>query len=139
MINEDPNMGRKQIFSELPLPSKVEEKGILNLIYKGVFIIVKLLLDIRLNLVKISEGKPIKTKHKEFQNRGQKPSTEKPVDNAVIKDTDNITVKTKVDDSTVDVEASNKVEPELKADTTGGINDKSPDEESKDQDTKEEK
>ncbi len=100
MINEDPNMGRKQIFSELPLPSKVEEKGILTLIYKGVFIVVKLLLDIRLNLVKISEGKPIKTKHKEFQGRDQKPVTEKtdmsvPVDNPVIKNTDEIKVEDK--------------------------------------------
>ena len=93
MINEDPNMGRKQIFSELPLPSKVEEKGILTLIYKGVFIVVKLLLDIRLNLVKISEGKPIKTKHKEFQARSQKPASEKPVDNPVIKNTDEIKVE----------------------------------------------
>ena len=61
MINEDPNMGRKQIFNELPIPSKVEEKGIFKLIYKGVFVAVKLLLDIRLNLVKISEGKKIQT------------------------------------------------------------------------------
>ena len=99
MINEDPNMGRKQIFDELPLPSKVEEKGILNLIYKGVFIVVKLLLDIRLNLVKISEGKTIQTKYKQSPNSFKKSvKTEKPVDNAVIKETDNVIVDAKTDD-----------------------------------------
>jgi len=108
MINEDPNMGRKQIFTELPLPSKVEEKGILTLIYKGVFIGVKLLLDIRLNLVKISEGKTIKTKYKQEAgrlSRSDKPVRSKSVDNAVIKDTDNITVKVepKADDIKVDL------------------------------------
>ena len=98
MINEDPNMGRKQIFTELPLPSKVEEKGILTLIYKGVFIAVKLLLDIRLNLVKISEGKTIKTKFKQGQKlgRGEKSDTPKP-DNP-IKGLDNIKVEDKKPD-----------------------------------------
>lgn len=77
MINYDPNISRKQIMNELPIPSKVEEKGILSLMYKGIFIIVKLLLDIRLNLVKISEGKTIKTKYKKSYG-----------DNPVIKEKD---------------------------------------------------
>ncbi len=141
MINEDPNMGRKQIFSELPLPSKVEEKGILTLIYKGVFIVVKLLLDIRLNLVKISEGKPIKTKHKEFQSRSQKSTTEKPVDNAVIKSTDNIKVEDNKKDVNIadekpdNVQVSNETQPIETTDQTEAVNDESPpDEEQKDQD-----
>lgn len=79
MINSDPNMGRKQIFKELPLPSKIEEKGIFTLIYKGVFIAVKLLLDIRLNIVKISEGKKINTRHQVDKQP-----------NPVIKDSDNV-------------------------------------------------
>ncbi len=116
MINEDPNMGRKQIFTELPLPSKVEEKGILTLIYKGIFIAVKLLLDIRLNLVKISEGKTIKTKFKQVHNRVIKSHTSKP-DNP-IKGLDNIKVETKLDD----VKASNETET---IDVTDGVNDKS--------------
>jgi len=129
MINEDPNMGRKQIFTELPLPSKVEEKGILTLIYKGVFIIVKLLLDIRLNLVKISEGKTIKTKFKQVQNRGEKSDTPKPeTGNPVIKNTDNIVV---VDTKDGDIKASNETQPEIKTDPT---NDQSSNEEVKDQD-----
>ncbi len=182
MINEDPNMGRKQIFTELPLPSKVEEKGILTLIYKGVFIVVKLLLDIRLNLVKISEGKTIKTKFKQGQENSGKPDILKP-DNP-IKGLDNIkidpekmetikkgaklTFKNKksnfkleegsvrkggvnqvsdtnksdftptgqkpIDDNTVEV--SNEVELELKTDGSDGVNDKSPDEEVKDQEKK---
>ncbi len=93
MINEDPNMGRKQIFDELPLPSKVEEKGIFKLIYKGVFVAVKLLLDIRLNLVKISEGKKIQTianSPVKSKNVNKAPTK---VDNAVIKNTDNIDIK----------------------------------------------
>lgn len=94
MINEDPNMGRKQIFSELPLPSKVEEKGILTLIYKGVFIGVKLLLDIRLNLVKISEGKTIKTKYKQESVKSDKY---KKLENP-IKGLDDIKIDTKVDE-----------------------------------------
>lgn len=71
MINADPNMSRKQILQELPLPSKLVEDGTLvqKMIYTGVFIAVKLLLDIRLNLVKISEGKAIKTRHKEDSNK----------------------------------------------------------------------
>ena len=63
---------------EIPVPSEVTKgNSILSLIYKGVFIIIKLLLDIRLNLVKISEGKTIKTKHKKVSGG-----------NTVIKDTD---------------------------------------------------
>ena len=82
-----------------------------------------------MNLVKISEGKTIKTKFKQVQNRGEKSHTPKSEDsNPVIKDTDNITVDAKVDDSTV--EASNEAEPELKEDATDGVNDKSPDEKS---------
>ncbi len=93
MINSDPNMSRKQIFKELPLPSKVE-KVTFELIYKALFIIVKLLLDSRLNLVKISEGKPIQTRHKETLNNSQNPVISvKKVDNAVIKITDNIKVE----------------------------------------------
>lgn len=118
MINEDPNMGRKQIFNELPLPSKVEEKGILNLIYKGVFITVKLLLDIRLNLVKISEGKTIQTKYKQTSNSFQKPvKTEKPVDNAVIKETDDIVVESKLNDVKLEDSTTNTEE---KPDTLTG-------------------
>ena len=80
MINYDPNMSRKQIMEELPLPNKVEDReDFLSLLYKGIFIAVKLLLDIRLNLVKISEGKTIKTNYKE-----QKQS------NPVIKKSDKI-------------------------------------------------
>lgn len=127
MINEDPNMGRKQVFSELPLPSKVEEKGILTLIYKGVFIAVKLLLDIRLNLVKISEGKPIKTKHKEFQVRVQKSITDKPVDNAVIKSTDNIKVEDPIAGEGLNVTpTTEKKDTEFKEDSVnkGGVNEK---------------
>ena len=93
MINEDPNMGRKQIFTELPLPSKVEEKGILTLIYKGVFIAVKLLLDIRLNLVKISEGKTIKTKYKQVTDRNEKSNTSEPEN--PIKGLDSIKIENK--------------------------------------------
>ena len=80
MINIDPNMGRKQIFDELPLPDKIEEKeNFLFYLYKGVFICVKLLLDIRLNLVKMSEGKQISTRHTEVKQP-----------NPVIKDTDKL-------------------------------------------------
>lgn len=80
MINYDPNMPKRQIMKELPMPSKIgEEESILSFIYKGIFIAVKILLDIRLNLVKISEGKKIKTKHKEIKQP-----------NAVIKETDKI-------------------------------------------------
>ena len=84
MITDKPNMSKVQIFKELPLPSVLEkEKGcISHYIYKAVFIAIKLLLDIRLNLVKISEGKRIKTKHKEIPK-----ST---VGNTVIKETDKI-------------------------------------------------
>ncbi len=82
MITNDPNMAKVQIFKELPLPSKVDNKGLLVLIYTGVFIAVKLLLDIRLNLVKISEGKTIKTNHKKFKKNNN--------DNPVIKKTDKI-------------------------------------------------
>lgn len=79
MINYDPNMSRKQIMEKLPLPHKIENReDFLSILYKGVFIAVKLLLDIRLNLVKISEGKTIKTKYKEVKNTPK-------VDNAVIK------------------------------------------------------
>ncbi len=67
MINDRPNMGRKQIFDELPIPSKVEDGLLAKLTYRGVFIIVKLLLDIRLNLVRISEGKVIKPRGKKQQ------------------------------------------------------------------------
>ena len=132
-------MGRKQIFSELPLPSKVEEKGILTLIYKGVFIVVKLLLDIRLNLVKISKGKPIKTKHKEFQGKDRKPVAEKPVDNPVIKNTDEIKVEDNKKDVNVadekpdDIQASNETQPVETTDQTETVNDQSPNEEQKDQ------
>lgn len=108
MINEDPNMGRKQIFSELPLPSKVEEKGISNLIYKGVFVAVKLLLDIRLNLVKISEGQTIKTKHKQVPYNKK---VEKPVDNAVIKSTDDIKIDEKIIESNKDSIKKDELDP----------------------------
>ena len=85
MINDKPNMGSVQIFKELLSPSELEkEKGsISHHIYKAVFVCVKLLLDIRLNLVKISEGKKIKTKHKAFNQKTA-------VGNAVIKETDKI-------------------------------------------------
>lgn len=69
MINYDPNMSRKQVMEELPLPNKIEYNSavadMLGYIYKAVFIAVKLLLDVRLNLVKISEGKKIQTNYKE--------------------------------------------------------------------------
>ncbi len=110
MINEDPNMGRKQIFTELPLPSKVEEKGILTLIYKGIFIAVKLLLDIRLNLVKISEGKTIKTKFKQVQENSGKPDIPKPEN--PIKGLDNIKIEEKL------------VKLEEGSVSKGGVNDK---------------
>ena len=118
MINEDPNMGRKQIFNELPLPSKVKEVT-LELIYKALFIIVKLLLDSRLNLVKISEGKAIKTKHKDFQRRGQKSSTEKPVEvENPIKGLDNIKIEnktvTKVDEKKEDIPSSKEKPDQIK-------------------------
>lgn len=94
MITDKPNMGREQIFTELPLPSKVKEVT-LQLIYKALFIIVKLLLDSRLNLVKISEGKSIQTKHQKIQqgSRGQRPDTKKP-DNP-IKGLDDIKIEDK--------------------------------------------
>jgi hypothetical protein len=80
MINTDPNMGRKQIFKELPIPSKIKEgHSTITYIYKGIFIAVKLLLDIRLNLVKISEGKKINTRHQTSES-----------ENTVIKESDNI-------------------------------------------------
>lgn len=82
MINNKPNMSRKKIFQELPTPSeldKKEEPKTLKYIYKGIYICVKLLLDMRLNLVKVSEGKQIKTKPKKYN-----------VDNPVIKDTDKL-------------------------------------------------
>ena len=90
MINNQSNMGREQIFKELQMPDKVEEKGIFKLIYKAIFICVKLLLDIRLNLVWISEGKVIKPrgkrdKHTNFKRQERKP--ENP-----IKGLDNIKV-----------------------------------------------
>lgn len=91
MINADPNMSRKQIFKELPLPSSVKEGELLKVIYKAVFIAVKLLLDSRLNIVKMSEGKKITTRHKD--NGGQKPRPIPPkteTGNTVIKDTDKI-------------------------------------------------
>lgn len=90
MINYDPNMSRKQITEEMPLPTKLEQKGIFTLIYKGVFIAVKLLLDIRLNLVKISEGKVIKTSHKSLTNEYTGGRTIKKQSNPVIKKTDKI-------------------------------------------------
>lgn len=66
MINYDPNISRKQVQDELPLPSQIENReDFLMLLYKGVFICVKLLLDIRLNIVKLSEGKKIQTDYKE--------------------------------------------------------------------------
>jgi len=78
MINYDPNMSRKQIQDELPLPDKIENReDFLLLLYKGIFIAIKLLLDIRLNLVKLSEGKKIQTSHKELKQ-----------ENSVIKNTD---------------------------------------------------
>ena len=78
MINNQSNMGREQVFKELPIPDKVEEKRIFKLIYKAIFICVKLLLDIRLNLVWISEGKVIKPrgkrdKHTNFKRQERKP------------------------------------------------------------------
>lgn len=100
MINEDPNMGRKQIFDELPIPSKVEEKGIFKLIYKGVFVAVKLLLDIRLNLVKISEGKKIQTIANSPVRNKNVNKTQVKVDNAVIKKSVIITID-KVDDAEI--------------------------------------
>ena len=116
MINEDPNMGRKQIFDELPLPSKVEEKGIFKLIYKGVFVAVKLLLDIRLNLVKISEGKKIQTVANSPVKSKNVNKTPSKVDNAVIKNTDNITVETKVDPTKMEtIEKGAKLIPEKKS------------------------
>lgn len=77
MINTKPNMSSRQIFEELPVPDKIDTSNILIYIYKGVFIVIKLLLDIRLNLVKISEGKQIKTRFKEEKQ-----------ENPVIKNTD---------------------------------------------------
>jgi len=65
MITSDPNITRKQIFEELPIPSKVDMSKILIYIYTGIFIAVKLLVDIRLNTVKLSEGKKITTKHED--------------------------------------------------------------------------
>jgi len=87
MINYDPNMSRKQIMDEMLTPSKLgnDDKNPdfwYQLIYKGVFIAIKLLLDIRLNLVKISEGKTINTNYKKVKKIKQP--------NAVIKDTDKI-------------------------------------------------
>lgn len=140
MINEDPNMGRKQIFNEMPLPSKVEEKGILNLIYKGVFITVKLLLDIRLNLVKISEGKTIQTKYKQTSNSLKKSATtEKPVDNAVIKQTDSVIVESKSDNVKVgDSTASTEEKPDTLTGKSETESDEKPTEqgEKKDEETK---
>lgn len=70
MINSDPNMSRKQIFKELPLPvPRVSTVKLIGYIYKGIFIAIKLLLDIRLNIVKISEGKTINTRHKEIKRQ----------------------------------------------------------------------
>ena len=93
MINSDPNMSRKQILQELPIPEKadVTTHGS-KLVYKAVFIAVKLLLDIRLNLVKISEGKRIKTNYKKLTNEytGGKIIKHTKVDNAVIKEKDTI-------------------------------------------------
>lgn len=83
MINNKPNMGRKQIFEELPSPTeleKQEEPKILLLIYKGIYIGVKLLLDVRLNLVKVSENKTIKTANKKVKSHKSS--------NPVIKDSD---------------------------------------------------
>ncbi len=121
MINEDPNMGRKQIFDELPLPSKVEEKGIFKLIYKGVFVAVKLLLDIRLNLVKISEGKKIQTVANSPVRNKNVSRTPIKVDNAVIKNTDNITVEDKPIKITVDEKVDTKLEEGSV--NKGGVND----------------
>lgn len=96
MINDKPNMSRKQIFDELPVPDKIDaEKLSLKYLYKGIYIIIKLLLDLRLNMVKLSEGKPIKTKHKEYR-KADKPNT--PVDNAVIKDSDSVEIEKKEGD-----------------------------------------
>ena len=89
MINNSPNMGKTQIFNELPLPSKAGIGEGLTLIYKAIFICVKLLLDIRLNLVMISEGKKIQTKHKTFNKKKSNNG------NLVIKDSDNINLEKK--------------------------------------------
>lgn len=79
MITDQPNMSKVEVFKELPLPSKADVKVGDRIIYKAIFICVKLLLDIRLNLVKISEGKKIKTSYRKIKR-----------DNPVIKDKDNI-------------------------------------------------
>lgn len=83
MISDQPNMGRKQIFDELPLPDKIDEGLLTKFTYKGIFIIVKLLLDIRSNLVKISEGKVIKPKGKHNQTFSKKYHKERKPDNPI--------------------------------------------------------
>ncbi len=128
MISDQPNMGRKQIFDELPLPSKIEDKLLAKFTYKGIFIVIKLLLDIRSNLVKISEGRVIKPRGQQIKTFSKKPKERKP-DNP-IKGLDNIKVdpvkmatiekgakliKTKVDNSTVKLQEGSV--------NKGGVND----------------
>ncbi len=90
MINNSPNMSKTQIFNELPLPENADVTTYgSKVIYKAIFICVKLLLDIRLNLVMISEGKKIQTKHKTFNKKKSNNG------NLVIKDSDNINLEKK--------------------------------------------
>ncbi len=85
MISDQSNIGRKQIFEELPTPDKVKEGMLQKFTYKGIFIIVKLLLDIRSNMVQISQGKKI------FSREHKKTVFKKP-DNP-IKGLDSIKLK----------------------------------------------
>lgn len=79
---------RRDVFKEIISPeafnkAKPEEKS--NLLYKAVYMGLRLLLDVRWNIVQLDGGENIK--------RNLKKQVTKKEDNPVIKVTDNIEVK----------------------------------------------
>lgn len=85
---------RQDVFKEIPTPdevAKMKEPPMLMLIYKALFMILRLTLDIRWNIVLLDGGKNIKrnvrTSKKEVEG-----------DNPVIKKTDNLKIEDKKDE-----------------------------------------
>lgn len=76
----------QDVYKEIKSPeevSKMVEPPMLGLIYKAIYMCIKLLVDIRANQVKLSKGSPIVPVQKPVQK----------VLNPVIKPTDKIEVK----------------------------------------------
>lgn len=79
----------QDIYKEIKSPEeveKMEEPPMLKLIYRGIFMCVRLLVDIRANQVKMSKGIEIVPERKEKK---------KFEGNTVIKSTDNIVIEKK--------------------------------------------